>query len=161
VPFTLEDDFGFLLARTHRAMRRWLATRLAPLNITYEQFKVINALCEEEDLSQTDLADRADMDKTSLARMLDRMQRAQLIRRREDPDDCRINRITLTAEGRRLALQVMPHRDLGLRQATEGMTAQEVGHLKRMLNLVYRNMSSWTARACESAGRPTQQADKE
>jgi DNA-binding MarR family transcriptional regulator len=73
--FQLEDDLGYLMARTHRAMRRWLMAQLEPLGITYEQFKVLNALCEKENVSQVALADRVNMDKTSLARMLNRMER--------------------------------------------------------------------------------------
>ena len=68
----LEDNLGFLVARTHRAMRRWIMARLDPLNLTYEQYKVLIALSEQDNVSQTELADRVNMDKTSLARMLDR-----------------------------------------------------------------------------------------
>lgn len=140
--FRLEDDLGFLVARTHRAMRRWLMARLAPTGITYQQFKVLNALCEEENVSQAELAERVQMDKTSLARMLDRMEAAGLIERRGDPKDSRLKRIVLTDKGRRLQSQVTPHRDLGLRTAALGMSTKEVEELKRMLGKVYRNMSS-------------------
>ena len=140
--FKLEDDLGYLMARTHRAMRRWLTSRLAPLGITFEQFKVLNALCEKEDISQIALADRVNMDKTSLARMLERMERADLICRKADTKDSRVNRITLTSKGRHLALQVTPERDLGLDKATEGLSQAEVRELKRLLNAVYCNMNS-------------------
>ncbi len=139
--FRLDDDLGFLVAQTHRAMRRWLMTRLASMDITYDQFRVLNALCAEENVTQAEMAIRVQMDKTSLARMLNRMEAAELISRHGDPADSRLKRIQLTDKGRRLALQVTPHRDLGLRQAAQGMTKEEVTEIKRLLGMVYRNMN--------------------
>ena len=138
--FRLDDDLGFLVAQIHRAMRRWITARLAPVGITYEQFKVLNALCEEEDVTQSEMAGRVQVDKTSLARMLSRMEAAGLISRHGDPADSRLKRILLTDKGRRLQSQVTPHRDLGLRQAAQGMSQEEVVELKRLLGMVHRNM---------------------
>ena len=139
--FRLDDDLGFLVAQTHRAMRRWITARLAPLGITYEQFKVLNALCAKENVTQAEMAGRVQMDKTSLARMLARMQAAGLISRHRDPTDSRLKRIRLTDKGRRLQDQVTPLRDRGLRQAAQGITEEEVVELKRLLGMVYRNMT--------------------
>ena len=138
--FGLEDDLGFVMARTQRTMRRWLMARIGPLGITYAQFQVLNALCQEQNLSQSELAGRVNMDKTSLARMLDRMERTGLVDRRADPADSRINRVTLTDKGRHLQGRVTPLRDLGLSQAVDGLSEKEAGDLKRLLNQVYDNM---------------------
>ncbi|MGD9048579.1 MAG: MarR family winged helix-turn-helix transcriptional regulator [Anaerolineae bacterium] len=140
--FKLEDDLGFLMARTHRAMRQALMSRLEPLGITYRQFQVLNALCEADDVSQIGLADRVNMDQTSLARMLARIEEAGLIDRAQDPSDFRVNRITLTDKGRHLALQVAPLRERVLARATGGLSEKEVAELKRLLNKIYRDASS-------------------
>jgi DNA-binding MarR family transcriptional regulator len=123
-------------------MRRWLTSRLKAMRITFKQFRVLNALGEEENVSQTALAERLDMDKSSLARMLGRMEKAGLISRCADPADSRVKQVKLTAKGRHLQSRVMPHRDLGLSRATEDLTEGEVKELKRLLNVIYRNMSS-------------------
>jgi DNA-binding MarR family transcriptional regulator len=136
----LEDDLGFLLARTHRAMRRWLVARLTPLGVTYKQFQVLNALCEKDNLSQVELAQRVNMDQTSLARMLVRMEHAELVQRSSDAADARVNRVSLTQRGRQLRRRVIPRRRQGLEQATCGLSEKEVKELKRLLNQVYRNM---------------------
>lgn len=115
--------------------------RLEPLGITYEQFKVLNALCEDDNVPQVTLADRLNTDKTSLARMLRRMERAGLIFRTADDADARVNRVCLTARGRELQTKVVPHRDEGLTQATDGLNEEEVQELNRMLDIVYHNMS--------------------
>ena len=69
------------------------------------------------------------------------MQAADWISRHGDPADSRLKRIRLTDKGRRLAVQVTPQRNLGLRQAAKGMTEEEVTELRRLLGIVYQNMS--------------------
>ena len=137
----LENDLGFLVARTHRAMRRWLTSRLEPLGLTYEQFRVLNSLCEQDRISQVSIADRASIDVTSLARMLERMEKAGLVRREPSPDDSRINLVVLTERARQLAAQFAPIRTLGLETATKGLDAKEVIELQRVLNVILKNMN--------------------
>jgi DNA-binding MarR family transcriptional regulator len=136
----LEDDLGFLVARTYRVMQRTLMARLEPLGITYPQFQLLNALCDEDNVSQIALADRVHVDKTSLARMLDRMEKAGLISRGVDTSDSRVNRITLTREGRRLESQVTPLRSLALDNALQGLNEKEVAELKRLLKRICENL---------------------
>jgi DNA-binding MarR family transcriptional regulator len=142
MPSQMEDNLGFLLARTHRAMRRSLVSLLEPTGITYEQFRVLNALCEEEDVSQVDLADRVNADQTSLARMLGRMESAELISRTVDAADSRVNRIMLTDKGRYLFSQIAPQRDQALSLAVQDLGEKEVVELKRLLNRIYENTRS-------------------
>jgi len=138
----IEDDLGFLLARTHRAMRRWLMPRLTPVDITYEQLVVLTRLWHKSDLSQTELADEIFVDKSSLARMLRRMEEAGLIRRDVDETDCRVNLVNLTPRGRALEDAVAPLREKGLTQAIKGLSAEEVSELQRVLNHIFHRISA-------------------
>ena len=137
--FRLEEDLGFLLARTYRAMRRRLMSELEPLGVTYEQFRVLIALCEQDNVAQVTLATNVAADKTSLARMLGRMEGAGLVSREVDPNDSRVQRVRLTETGREMQGQVIPRRDRALRSAAEGLNGEEVRELKRMLNRIYGN----------------------
>ena len=123
-------------------MRRWLTPRLTPLDITYEQFVVLTRLWHKSDLSQTELADEIFVDKSSLARMLRRMEDAGLIRRDVDETDYRVNLVNLTPEGRALEDVVAPLREKGLTQAIQGLSAEEVSELQRMLNHIFRRISA-------------------
>jgi len=138
----LEDDLGFLLARAHRAMRRWLMSRLDPLGVTYEQFVVLAHLWHKAGLSQNELAQQAFMDRTSLARMLRRMEQVGLVRREPDETDARVNRVNLTPQGRGLQSKIEPLRDAGLRQAMQDLGEEEVRELRRLLDCVCRNMNA-------------------
>jgi DNA-binding MarR family transcriptional regulator len=117
-------------------------SQLAPLDITYEQFVVLTRLWHQSDLSQTDLADEIFVDKSSLARMLGRMEEAGLIRREVDEMDSRVNRVNLTPKGRALEAEMSPLRRRGLSRATQGMSVEEVHELKRMLNHIFHHISA-------------------
>jgi DNA-binding MarR family transcriptional regulator len=140
--FRLEDDLGFLMARTHRAMRRWLLSHLDPLDITYEQFRVLNALCDQDRVSQVNLAERVNADTTSLARMLDRMENAGLVTREAEPADSRVNLVTLTENGRQIMKRLIPVRDRALQTALQALNEKEVNELKRLLNMIYKEIGS-------------------
>ena len=116
-------------------------SELDPLGITYEQFVVLTHLYHEPDLSQTELADAAFMDKTSLTRMLRRMEEAELIRRDPDEADSRVNRVNLIPKGRELEERVVRIRWDGLGRASQGLGKEEVKDLKRMLDHVFSNMA--------------------
>ena len=121
-------------------MRRWLLSQLDPLGVTYEQFVVLAHLWHETNLSQSELAQRAFLDKTSLARILRRMEQGGLVSREPDETDARVNRVNLTPQGRDLQSRIEPLRDEGLRQAVEGLDGEEVSELRRLLDHIYRNM---------------------
>ena len=138
--FRLEQDLGFLLARTYRAMRRRLMSQLEPLGVTYSQFRVLNALREQDNVPQVALASRVATHKASLTRMLERMERSGLVSREGDPDDSRIQRVSLTEKGRRVQGRVIPFRDQILDAAVEGLDEEEVKELERLLNHIYDNV---------------------
>jgi DNA-binding MarR family transcriptional regulator len=81
------------------------------------------------------------MDKTSLARMLGRMEEAELVRREQDETDARVNRVNLAAKGHDLQDKVTVIRQQGFDRATQGLGVEEVRELKRMLNHILWNMS--------------------
>ena len=117
-------------------------SQLAPLDITYEQFVVLTRLWHKSDLSQTELADEIFVDKSSLARMLHRMEEAGLIRRDIDETDSRVHLVNLTPAGRALEDEVSPLRAKGLSQAARGLSEEEVSELKRMLNQIFHHISA-------------------
>lgn len=154
MPHVLEDDIGYLLARTHRSMRHALIARLEPLGITYPQFQVLNALCEQDGISQTVIAQKVNMNPSVLARILDRMERAGLIERVEDPEDLRAKRVMVTARGCALQAEFAPQRDAVLMQAITGMADEEVRGLKQRLNTIYDNVQPLVGE-----GQPTQKGE--
>lgn len=72
------------------------------INVTPEQYLVLDILWENQPLSQQKIADMIQKDKNSVTKIIDSLEKKNLVRRIVDKNDRRINIIELTEEGRNL-----------------------------------------------------------
>ncbi|MEU5832144.1 MarR family transcriptional regulator [Streptomyces diacarni] len=68
---------------------------------------IICALEEFGGICQNDLAERSDANRGHLMAHLDQLSSRGILEREVDPEDCRRNVITLTADGRKFAARAM------------------------------------------------------
>lgn len=68
------------------------------INITPEQFLVLDILWEKQSLSQQNIANIIQKDKNSVTKIIDSLEKKNLVRRVVDKNDRRINKIELTDE---------------------------------------------------------------
>ena len=87
---------GHLISLAARAFARLSELRLGPLGFGVGYLPVLVAVEEGKAQSQSDLARFARVEQPSMAQMLARMERDELVRRMPDPDDGRSSRISLT-----------------------------------------------------------------
>jgi DNA-binding MarR family transcriptional regulator len=143
---TVPDDgaeslsVGYLARYAHRAFVKALADELEPHGILTAQWSVLRILWDIEGLTQVELAERMRVEKASLTGVLDAMERRGLIIRERNTDDRRKINITLTAQGRRLKTQLLPHAAKINRKATRGMTESETLELRRLLAKLIQNL---------------------
>uniref|UniRef100_I2PYV3 Transcriptional regulator n=1 Tax=Desulfovibrio sp. U5L TaxID=596152 RepID=I2PYV3_9BACT len=142
-PFPLRESLGFLLVRTALRLRLLGNTLLqeAGVDITVDQWGILNLLWEADGQTPVELARRADKDKPNVTRLLKILEDKGLVSREPDPADRRSHRIRLTEAGASLKDQLL---DLGvtcLERACQGLSRQEIETLKQLLNRVYANVS--------------------
>lgn len=89
--YNVEHALGFLTITTNRLMSAMARKRLADAgaDITIEQWGVLTLLWEKDGLSQDELAYIVCVDKSSISRVLDVLERRGLVSRRRDPADAR------------------------------------------------------------------------
>mgnify|MGYP002067418035 FL=1 len=73
---------------------------LGDISVAY--FAVLQALWGNDGLSISDLGERAQLEKSTMTSLIDRMEGAGLVRREDHPTDRRAYRICLTARGKEL-----------------------------------------------------------
>src|SRR5581483_3123150 len=75
-----------------------------PLGLTAAQFNVLNilALHTAGAMSQRELSERLVVDRSNVTGLLDRLGKAGWVQRKDDPDDRRVYRVSLTPAGRAL-----------------------------------------------------------
>ncbi|MHC1712285.1 MAG: MarR family winged helix-turn-helix transcriptional regulator [Solidesulfovibrio sp.] len=77
-------------------------------DVTPEQWVVLYRLFETQGLTQCGLGERTVKDKTTITRILDRLEAKGLVTRRRDLQDRRSQRIFLTSDGETLIQRLVP-----------------------------------------------------
>ncbi len=95
-----DDCIFFQLAKANQFGNRFLAQKVAPLNITPVQALILGFLNNEDQITSSELGKRTGLDSATLTGLIDRMAAAQLIERRGNPDDRRSIKLHLTQSGR-------------------------------------------------------------
>lgn len=99
--YDMDNALGYVIG--HAAMRLKIGLRrlfvASGLNVTPEQWVVLFRLHEKEGLTQSELGERTVKDKTTITRILDRLEKKDMASRRRDARDRRAQRIFLTEKG--------------------------------------------------------------
>jgi DNA-binding MarR family transcriptional regulator len=100
----LQSSALHLLHRAGQCAGDIFQTEMASGDLTPRQFAVLVAVSQNEGLSQTNLVRKTGIDRSTLADIVRRMLRKNLLQRRRTKDDARAYSVKLTDEGRQ-ALQ--------------------------------------------------------
>ena len=104
---SFRSGFGALLALTARQWRRAVDQRLQPFGLTEATWlPLITVARAPKSLRQKQLAAALGLDGSAVVRVLDSLQAAGLIERREEDGDRRAKAIVLTAAGMALVARV-------------------------------------------------------
>jgi DNA-binding MarR family transcriptional regulator len=96
--YNFNDSLGFIIVKAGRLIENKLKTDFERENIdvTPQQWSVLTYLWNEDGISQQNLADAFSKDKTSMTRLLNNMEKNDLIVRKQDEQDKRNKKIYLT-----------------------------------------------------------------
>ena len=139
---TIDESIGFILNRTGRRVSQLLALRLAPYDVTTEQWSVLARLNEEGTMTQKELAFRVGKDQTNVTRILDQLERKKLVVRTANPEDRRSYLPQVTEEGKRLFERTRRIEQETVRLAAEGLSDGELNELKRLLRHIELNANA-------------------
>ena len=92
-----QESLGFLVADVARIMRKAFQQRLQGSALTLAEARALVYVSRHEGVRQVDLADMLEVQPITLARLIDKLQKARLVERRADPSDRRAYQIFLTA----------------------------------------------------------------
>lgn len=140
--YVLDESLGFLMHRADLALTRTLLARFGRRGVTVEQWMVLSRLSEGDGITQRELARRNGQDPTTLARILQKMERKGLVERGADRADGRALQVRLTGAARRLQAELGVLALEGVPQVTAGMAPGEVQELKRLLRLLFQNLTT-------------------
>lgn len=107
--FDLSKCIGFVTDTAIKTITENFNQRLERLGSTRIQWIALYFLdCTEKAINQKDLAALMNVQDSTMARLVDRMERDGLIKRLEDPNDRRIKLLELTHNGKAKIDELMP-----------------------------------------------------
>lgn len=106
--FSLGRSATHLLHRAQQMAVNLSAEVLAKKGLTIRQFAVLAALHEENGQSQSSLVEMTGIDRSTLADMVARMEKSELVERVTSKEDARAKAVSLTALGEKAYQEAAP-----------------------------------------------------
>jgi DNA-binding MarR family transcriptional regulator len=140
--FRKGELYSFITGKASIAIARRLQKKFkgAGLNLTIEQWSVLYQLWKHDGTSQQELCNRTFRDKPSITRLVDNLEKLQLVKRVPSESDRRINLVFLTKQGLKLEEQSMVLAEETLNEALTGISENNVNLCKEILQKVYDNV---------------------
>ena len=131
---------GKISSTINRALLRAFAKE--DLAITTEQWSVLSCLWEEDKVTQRELCDLTRKDKPSMTRLIDNLERNEIVVRVSHPTDRRVNLIHLTEYGASLRKKVTRVVQSVIDKSLQGVSENEVDFARKLLDKVIKNLDS-------------------
>jgi DNA-binding MarR family transcriptional regulator len=101
---------------------------------------LLTMLIDEDGISQGEVSDRFEVDPSRITRLAQRLEKEGLLRRKRDPEDNRVVRLHVTAEGRRLIESRQERREGFEERIRRELRQEELAEFRRVLGVVARLM---------------------
>jgi MarR family transcriptional regulator, multiple antibiotic resistance protein MarR len=135
--FEPRTGIGRLLSQVKMELMEALDRELAPLDITAAQYVILVTLAEGPIDSASGLCKGVSYDPGAMTRMIDRLERKELVRRVRCPADRRKINLELTPEGKAVYPKLIDSAVAVLNRYLRGFSRDEIAeletYLKRML----------------------------
>lgn len=133
--------FGYLLERASRKVKLSFSQAFTQLglDITPEQWVILENLYFNNGLSQTELAERIFKNTPTISRILDLLGKKGLTERKRFENDRRRHRIFLTPAGKAVVEKAQPVVRQLREQGWHKLSEEDYQHLDRILNQVFDN----------------------
>ncbi len=137
-----EEYIGYLIARTHKILKKRLTTTLNDFDLTAQQFGVLHRLYEEDGLPARELVVKLFSDSSTIMDIIDRLEEKDLVKREADTQDRRVNRIFLTEKARIILPKILSRVDRFEKAIYRHLLPKEIEALKTGLTKLYRLAAS-------------------
>lgn len=115
---------------------------LAPSGLVHREWRVLALLSEHETLAIHRIAELSATERSTISKMLDRLEAKQLLARASSETDARATPVMLTAAGRALLASTIPRIRALFDAYREGMSDTELATLMRLLERMGRQVES-------------------
>ncbi|MCT8977684.1 MarR family transcriptional regulator [Clostridium sp. CX1] len=138
--FDLDSCIGFMTNRQSKKLAEAFNNRLAPFGVTRVQWIAMYYLDKYKSLSQMELADKMDIKPSTLARLVDRMERDGYVQRVKNDEDRRIFLVSLTEKGEKFWKDLLPEGENMGKVFSNNISDEDMSAFMKVLNQMVRNI---------------------
>lgn len=147
--FNTNDSVGYLIGRSRTMLAKALDVELCKQDITHAQGSILLMLSSGKFATAADLARELYIDSASMTRMIDRLEKRNLLRRARSDFDRRVINLRLTPEGEELVSRLPEIYQSVLCRGFKDFSADELVMLKVLLRKLLANFQPADAAAQE------------
>lgn len=137
---TLHDYISIKIHKTDLKLTSYIKSELERYNLAPEQNLVMMLLWESDGLTQNQVAEKLNKDKTNIARMSSSLEKKGFIERINCTNDRRSIKLYLTTIGKELKDKVIPITEGFNDIVSSDMTENELLEFERLLSKVNKNI---------------------
>ena len=141
-PKSLEENIIYRIGELSRLFHKKITAEFAAQNfgVTVEQFGILALLWYNEGITQQEIANTLNRDKTTVARVVQNMIKQNLIVKIPDQLDKRNKRIFLTQKGKTLQKEMVEASGAVYFKALENIPPNDIEHCLRVLGIIENNL---------------------
>jgi MarR family transcriptional regulator, organic hydroperoxide resistance regulator len=134
LPFVIHGCYQQIRSVTYKAFLEH------GLELTPEQWVVLVQLWEKDGQSQSALSELTLRDRPTMSRILDTMEKHELVARHEDPQDARSRLVRLTRRGKALREKLVPVAKQLVARLEQGIPEADLETTHRTLSRMLENL---------------------
>jgi DNA-binding MarR family transcriptional regulator len=134
--YDINNSIGFLLSKAYQRAWAIMRSEIETYDLTPPQFGLLAFLWQQDGLTQAELSEKGQIDRTTVGGLVDRLEKIGLVERRQHPQDRRAYMIHLTQRGKELEGPLSECAGRSLTKFTQGLNEREVAELRRMLEIL-------------------------
>lgn len=136
--------YGTLIDRTLRLIKLQFiqAFKKAGVDLTPEQWVIIDELYHRNGISQTDLANGSFKNAPTVSRIIDLLVKKDMVERQRFENDRRRYKIFLTTKGKETFEIANPIAQEVRRRGWEGLSSADYDHFQRIMNQIFTNFDT-------------------
>ena len=141
-PISLNENILYRAGELSRMLHKRITSIFMEHNfgVTVEQFGILALLWYSEGVTQQEIANSLNRDKTTVARVVKNMEKQNLIVKVPDQLDKRNNRIYLTQKGKTLQKDMVEATGRVYMEALKDIPDEDIVHCIKVLNRIVQNL---------------------
>jgi DNA-binding MarR family transcriptional regulator len=144
ISFELDKSLLRWLGRTMKALDYYLIDKFDSKGIplTKAQMITLRILSGQDGIAQNNLAFITNRDKASLTRLIDTMEKKELVHRTHSTADKRVKQVFITKKGRHVIDSAMPALHEIMNEVQDGLSQKEIDTTLKVLKIISKNINA-------------------